>query len=564
MPQGMMRFSGGGDYCGILVALLAFWAIAQSLRKKNSPFSNDQKKLIWFWSVVLIVSLLLAWGRFAPIFYGTLYQLPYFSTIRNPAKFIIFFSWAIVILFAYGVHAISLRYLVRKNGKSADLTTQLKTWWARADGFDRKWTWTCVAVFGASVVGWLIFSSEKSEFVAYLQRMGFPDESFAKQIAAFSLGQLGWFVALLAVAIVLLTLTIAGYFSGPRARLGAVLLGTFLVFDLGRADLPYIIHWNYKQKYEVGSLNPIVKLLAQKPYEHRVAGLPFHAPQGLELFDQLYRIEWMQHLFPYYNVQSLDIVQMPRMPENLKAYLTALTPNGTAESIPLLARHWELTNTRYLLGAAGYLGVLNEQLDPTQKRFRIVQRFDVVPKPGIIQPQRLEELTAVPDKNGNYALFDFTGALPRAKLYSNWRVNTNDPAVLKTLTDLKFDPHQTVLIDTSEENLPEVATNENSGSVEFKSYSPKTIVFDAKAASPSVLLLNDKYDPHWQVTVDGKSAQLLRCNYIMRGVYLQPGDHTVIFHFQMPNKPLYVTLAAIGVGLLLIVFLIVKRKSAAQ
>jgi hypothetical protein len=562
MPQGMMRFSGGGDYCGILVALLAFWTIAQSLRKKNSPFSNDQKKLIWFWSVVLIVSLLLAWGRFAPIFYGTLYQLPYFSTIRNPAKFIIFFSWAIVILFAYGVHAISLRYLVRKNGKSADLTTQLKTWWARADGFDRKWTWTCVAVFGASVVGWLIFSSEKSEFVAYLQRMGFPDESLAKQIAAFSLGQLGWFVALLAVAIVILTLTIAGYFSGPRARLGAVLLGTFLVFDLGRADLPYIIHWNYKQKYEVGSLNPIVKLLTQKPYEHRVAGLPFHAPQGLELFDQLYRIEWMQHLFPYYNVQSLDIVQMPRMPENLKAYLAALTPNGTAESVPLLARYWELTNTRYLLGAAGYLGVLNEQLDPVQKRFRIVQRFDVVPKPGVAEPQSLEELTAVPDQNGNYALFDFTGALPRAKLYSNWRVNTNDPAVLKTLADLKFDPHQTVLVDTPVENLPELATNENSGSVEFKSYTPKTIVFDAKAASPSVLLLNDKYDPHWHVTVDGKPAALMRCDYLMRGVYLEPGQHTVTFHFQMPNGPLYVTLTAIATGVLLLGLLVfLKRKT---
>jgi len=47
----------------------------------------------------------------------------------------------------------------------------------------------------------------------------------------------------------------------------------------------------------------------------------------------------------------------------------------------MYARRWQLTNTRYLLGPAGFLDGLNEQLDPLQHRFRIVQRFDVLPKP---------------------------------------------------------------------------------------------------------------------------------------------------------------------------------------
>jgi hypothetical protein len=37
----------------------------------------------------------------------------------------------------------------------------------------------------------------------------------------------------------------------------------------------------------------------------------------------------------------------------------------------------------------------------------------------------------------------------------------------------------------------------------------------------------------------------------MRGVYLSPGSHTVTFDFKLPVKPLYVTLAALGFGLLL-------------
>ena len=111
----------------------------------------------------------------------------------------------------------------------------------------------------------------------------------------------------------------------------------------------------------------------------------------------------------------------------------ALSPHGTAEEARFTTRQWELTNTRYLLGAAGFLEAMNQQLDPVQHRFRIAQRFDVMAKPGITQPTQLEELTAVTNENGPYALFEFTGALPRAKLYSNWQVNTNDQAVLNTL-----------------------------------------------------------------------------------------------------------------------------------
>ncbi|MEI8290827.1 MAG: hypothetical protein WCH99_15285, partial [Verrucomicrobiota bacterium] len=325
-PAGFMRFTGGGYYSGILVVLIAVWSVAQSFRRKNSPFSIIQKQLIWFWTAVLIVSLLLAWGRFAPMFYGLLYQLPYFSTIRNPDKFLFYFSWALVVLFAYGLHALDRLYLNRTATKSSDLMTQLTKWWAKAGAFDRKWVWTCLGLLGMSALAWLFYSSQKPSLVQYLQKVGFSDEALAREIATFSIGQAGWFVLLFATAILLVTLTIAGYFNGPRAKTGAMLLGAFLLFDLVRADLPYVIHWDYKLKYEVGTLNPIEDFLRNKPYEHRVAGLPFRAPEGLELLDQLYRIEWTQHHFYYYNIQSLDIVQMSRMPENLKAYLEALSP----------------------------------------------------------------------------------------------------------------------------------------------------------------------------------------------------------------------------------------------
>jgi hypothetical protein len=278
---------------------------------------------------------------------------------------------------------------------------------------------------------------------------------------------------------------------------------------------------------------------------------------------------------------------MPRMPADLEAFERALAFRNTPESEPLIARRWQLTNTRYLLGPAGFLELMNEQLDPGQHRFRIVRRFDVVPKPGIERPTKLEELTAVPNDNGNYALFEFTGALPRAKLYSNWQISTNDTATLQTLASTNFDAWQIVLVSTPLPATPAAnATNENSGTVEFKRYmpddpvfkrkrnglwkqsgycyAPKDIMFDAKTTTPSVLLLNDKFDPHWRVLVDGKPAELLRCNFIMRGVLVPPGPHTVEFKFSLPPGPLYVSLTAIGIGILLcgLLFFSIRRPGA--
>jgi hypothetical protein len=68
---------------------------------------------------------------------------------------------------------------------------------------------------------------------------------------------------------------------------------------------------------------------------------------------------------------------------------------------------------------------------------------------------------------------------------------------------------------------------------------------------PSVLLLCDRFNPKWQVWVDGKQEKLLRCNFIERGVFLQPGKHDVEFRFVSPNGPLYVSFIAIAFGLLL-------------
>ncbi|MDB6018292.1 MAG: Bacterial rane protein YfhO [Pedosphaera sp.] len=546
--RAFVRHIGSGFYAGVLVVLLAIWTATQSFRKKDSVFTPNQRKLIWFWIGTFFISLLFAFGRHAP-FYQLLYKLPYFSTIRNPIKFMHVANWSLIVLFAYGVHGLSRRYMETATTSTLDLVTRLQNLWAKAGTPEKRWLQGCLVAIAAALLGWGIYANARPQLEHYLQMVLFSGE-MAHAIALFSISQVGWFVLFLILSVGTMALILSGQFTGSRARWGGILLGLVLVADLSRANQPWILYWNYKEKY---ASNAVIDLLREKPYEHRVAVLPFRAPPELSLFSEVYGIEWVQQLFQYYNVQSLDIIQMRSATLDMASYESAISS---------VVRRWELTNTRYLLGPTGYLEALNQQLDP-QHRFRIVTRFEMVPKPGIARPTNYAELTAETSPNGQYALFEFTGALPRARLYTNWQVNTNEEAVLQELSSPTFDPSQKLLLSAGPLCPNATTTNQNIGTVEYASYTPKRIALKAKAEAPSVLLLNDKFDSSWRVTVDGKPAELLRCNYIMRGVYLQPGQHDVVFRFTVSNTPMYISLAAMGVAILLMGLLVVSKSDSA-
>ena len=560
-----IRYGGGGLYAGVIVVLIAFWTVVQAFQKQNPVFSSAHRKLIWFWCGVALVCLLVGFGRFAP-FYQLFYALPFASTMRNPVKFFHVVEWILVILCAYGLDGLSRTCLAAPMAVNRDLASQLKIWWAKAAAFDKNWVRGSVIALAVSLLGWLVYASSHERLVSYLKEMGGlegrgPDDAMAmaQAIASFSIRQVGWFVLFLTLGLGLLAIVLSGYFGGRRARTGAILLGLLLAADLGRADVPWVITWNWVQKY---ATNPVLDLLREKPYEQRVALLPFSPPPQFSLFNNLYDIEWKQQLFQYYNIQSLDIIMMPRAPVDYVGFETALFFDRTTNTLHRMTRRWQLTNTRYLLGPAMFLDVLNQQIDPALQRFRVAARFDVAPKPGIPNPTGLDELTAVIKPDGQYALFDFTGALPRAKLYANWLVSTNDQVTLTNLASVDFNPERTVLVADPLPTLsPASATNQNPGTVEFLSYAPQRTVLRANAGVPSVLLFNEKYHPDWRVLVDGKAEKLLRCNYLMRGVYLSPGPHNVEFRFRPSVLPLYVSLAAVALGLLVIGLLVVLRAS---
>lgn len=545
-PQQMPRYSGAGEYAGVIVVLIALWAIVEALRSKGQTFTIAERKLIWFWAVMAIVAMLLGWGRHAP-FYKLVYALPYFSTIRNPMKFFHVTHLCLMILFAYGLIGLSRRYL-DVPAKAASLFEQLKLWW-RKPSAEKTWTWASIAVVALSVVAWFGYVGSRSTLVRHLQNVGFPDQAAATQIAKFSTNEVFLFVVFLAASVAILTLILSGAFSGSRAKWASALIGLVLVIDLARSNVPWIIHYNWKEKY---ATNPVIDILKTNPYEHRVTAPPFQLNQQYSMLQQYYHVEWLQHHFPFYGVQSIDMPQEPRVPTDKQAF---------RESMRNIARLWQLTNTRYIMGLSGQLAdMFNTQFDPGQRRFREHTAFNLFRKPNS------EYVGVETNATGPFALIEFTGALPRAKLYNNWEVLTDEKALLARLGDTNWNPHATVLL--SEEAPKPTAPTAPPGNAQIiGNPEPKKLTVQTTSDVPSMLLLNDKIEPEWNAYIDGKKVPILRANYLMRGVQVPAGTHQVEFRFEMKPTGFFIVLACEVVGLALLGIVIWsarRRRSVVQ
>ena len=547
------RLSGSGEYAGIFVVLVAAWGLVQALRKNDRAIRPEERRYVLFWGGAALISILLAFGRHAP-FYQFLYALPYFSTVRNPIKFMHPFQLSLILLFAYGLQGMWRLHLEPGASKSApnSWVGSLKAWWAGLVGFDRKWAQAMLVLLGVSVFGFLIYTASGRELRAHLKKC-FPDgypETFINSVAVFSVHDVLMSVVFLILSLLLMALIFSGFFRGRGIALVSGLVVVLLAVDLGRANLPWLVYFNYQERY---ASNPVLDVFRKAPHEARVHGmLPFLPPDkqaayALQSFQQFYFLEWLQHRFQFYNIQSLDVSQEPRMASDKGQFLAAFRP----ADLSLLARYWELTNTRYIFGVAGsFLDVLNNQLDPEKRRFKLHTPFNLVQVPG--------DARATADLNpaGAFALIEFTGALPRAKLYTRWEVLPEAEAQLRRLTDPGFDPHQTVVVSEPVPALPtppaaSLDASSSKSELVFTEYLPKRVQMKAVAGVPSVLLLNDRYDPHWKVFVDGHPAKVLKCNFIVRGVHVPAGEHTIDFRFEPPAGTLYLSLAAIAFSLML-------------
>lgn len=140
------RHTGSGDYTGLLVCLLALFGLFNSWRKVNAPYSNKERRFVWFWGIAALISLTALWGRYAPV-YQFIYHLPFLNNIRNPIKFLHPLNICLIILSGYGLEALYRGYMRGAANRAGSPAQQGAGWWKKRPGLKRNgplgfwWLW---------------------------------------------------------------------------------------------------------------------------------------------------------------------------------------------------------------------------------------------------------------------------------------------------------------------------------------------------------------------------------------------------------------------------------------
>jgi hypothetical protein len=149
-------------------------------------------------------------------------------------------------------------------------------------------------------------------------------------------------------------------------------------------------------------------------------------------------------------------------------------------------------------------------------------------EPGGVDPQLFAPLELVQETDEGQ-IYRNPNVLPRAWLVHAAEVIPDDDAQLARLAQADFDPATIAIVPAV---LPPVAVPASPEPVPMVTYAPNRAEVRASVSAPAVLMLSDAYSDDWRVTVDGQPATLYRANYAFRGVWLRPGEHTVVFSYR--------------------------------
>lgn len=165
-----------------------------------------------------------------------------------------------------------------------------------------------------------------------------------------------------------------------------------------------------------------------------------------------------------------------------------------------------------------------------------------------------------PRFNPSYYLYKNTELLPRAYLVPNAILTTDRQQVLNLLTDKNFNPKKYVVLENQSNNIKIHNTSEfkevNLSRENYNKFSLNTTLKDS-----GFLALSEINYPGWVAYDNGKKIEILKANYILRAMFLQKGQHSIILAYT-PNFyqiGLAISLLTLSFSFLYIIIYVYRR-----
>ena len=529
--KGFRNFRQHTVYLGVFSLIFAAYAMAAAFRRKekrrstssvqcsdrtpelavaesSSPESTNPqidkstslpRSEVFFWASVFFAALLLSLGRFFPLPFRVFHSIPGLSIMRCPVKFIHLCEFSLVFLFAAG-----LTVLLSDLGKYRSMVkSAVEHRGKKKRSGERAHLPKLLPRFGVvtAALGLLMFAgagvvlARASALEVYWADIGFGNHTGT--FMANMTGALcrGGFLFLLASAV---------FFSPAVLGRSRHLIPAAVLFITAVVGIDHVTmargFVNVRDVSVYSAPNPVADVIETSDQLGRTA----------------FYLSMRNKVHPVYgNFCQRDIdflyprdILLAFIGDEYKQFFDSMQKN--------VLRLWQITNTRFIVGPAKMLQSLTQH-----PAFQVRSRFNIDNR-GRILPAF--------DAQSQNVLLEFQGALPRAVVYHAWEKIDRD-AAFSRLSSKEWDPWKSVLV-SSDVPLAAAAESRATSPATVHKHSNTRVEISANLHQPGILLLNDKHDPDWQVTVNGKRAELLVCNFIARGVYLDEGAHRVVFTYR--------------------------------
>ncbi len=465
--QGFRNFRQHNLYIGGIQIAFAFYALLFIFRRGAGKPDREQRTMIGFWWGVTVLTLLLAFGRYFPL-YRIVFHMPLLKSIRCPVKWFHLTEISIVVLMGFGLWAftqdlrnghtrparrfavgvaIAAGILLIASGAASATGFGLQPYWAKM-GLDALRDTLRTAMAGSLFHGALVFAA-LATVLWFWQRHASRPPHLRPRLALHSPQGDG------GTSDLRLPTSVPCPQTSDLRALAALLL--VLSLDLAVAHKPFIHIQDVSAFY---APNPIAEIILKDSPPYRLAD---YLTSG-NTFDPLWRNMTMK------GVEMLPAASQQVPYEDVRALL------DTFKSNPL--RLWQVTSTRFIMGQRKQLAQLIQHPD-----VNVVASFTISPNARFV---------IAPPQSAPYVLLEYTRALPRVQLYHSWEVIPDAALALRRLADPAFDPSRTALL-MSDVAAPHVDATPPT-TVTVQEYGPGYWQMELPDKSPGVLLQSDRYD----------------------------------------------------------------------
>jgi hypothetical protein len=133
-----------------------------------------------------------------------------------------------------------------------------------------------------------------------------------------------------------------------------------------------------------------------------------------------------------------------------------------------------------------------------------------------------------------------------------------------------FTPKTEAVLLKSESSKLSGTTFTGKGTIKLDEYKPNKLTYTSNTDGEQFAVFSEIYYPDWKAYVDGKEVEIIKTNYLLRGISIPAGSHKVEFVYDLPIYhtsnilSLIMSLLLIGSFIVYIVFNFMKNKKNKQ